>query len=71
MIRHFIQVDCDVCGSSYNPVPVMDDTANPDSIDRVLLKSAEADGWVVQRLVRDISYGSAMCRACRSLPKGT
>lgn len=69
MIRHFLQIICDVCENSYNPTPVLDDMDNPESIDRLLLKTAEEDGWVVQRLVRDISYGSALCRYCRSLPK--
>lgn len=67
MIRHYVQVACDVCEVPYNTIPVLDDTDYPESIDRTLLKAAEFEGWLVQRLVRDISYGSALCTYCKGI----
>lgn len=70
-IRHFIQILCDVCEKPYNTNPAIDDPVlSPiESIDCTLLRAAELDGWLVQRLARDISYGSALCDYCKGLSK--
>lgn len=71
MIRHFVQILCDVCEKPYNTNPAIDDlTLSPiEPIDRTLLRAAELDGWLVQRLAFDISYGSALCDYCKGLSK--
>lgn len=68
MIRHYVQIACDICETPYNPEPLLDDPVSEEP-DRVLLKAAEADGWLIQRLVRDISYGAALCTYCRGISR--
>lgn len=71
MIETYFNLKCDVCGAYFLPEAMHDDYA--DDAVRSLLIAAEAAGWKVYRLARDVYYGKAWCTACKptkSIPSG-
>lgn len=67
MLEPYVNLACDVCMVRFSQTPWPDTEPTLPNADDRIMRAAEANGWLVQRKVKDISYGAAMCATCRTV----